>query len=68
MKKTCDKAINEIIDQIIANEEHHKIKTGDADINLALSKLDVTFNLKVKEQQGKAVAFEVYCRPIVDLK
>jgi hypothetical protein len=67
MSKVCNKAINSIIDQLIANEQLAIASSGDAELQFVIEKCQIKFDLDIKDP-SKANTFQMVCHPSVDLK
>lgn len=68
MAKTCNKAINEIIEQLIANENIHKVQLCNPDAEFQASQLNIKFEMDVDDKVNNTHAFKVFCNPAISLK
>lgn len=68
MNKACNKAIKEIIEQLVYNEDQHKVSQNDPDATFQPVNLNVKFLLDIEDKGGKVKPFQMFCNPIVDLK
>jgi hypothetical protein len=68
VNKICNKAINEIIEQLIANESQHKVSQSDPNATFQAVDLNVKFVLNIEDKDNRVKPFQMFCNPVVDLK
>lgn len=68
MSKICNKAINNMIEQLIANEDIHKVSQSDPNAAFQAISLNVNFVLNLEDKDNKVKPFQIVCNPLIDLK
>ena len=68
MSQVCNKAINEIIDQLIYNENQHKVTQSDPYATFQAVDLNFKFEMNFEDKDGKVKPFKMYCNPTANLK
>ena len=68
MNKVCAKAVNEIIEQLIANENEEMVRTGNSAARYEPTALEVKFIMDVNSAPPSSTnPFQIYCNPKIDL-
>jgi hypothetical protein len=67
MQKACNAGINGIIEQLIFNEDEHKVKQGDPNATFKAIKLNVKILMDMEDKDKKIPPFQMASNPIVDL-
>lgn len=68
MLQVCNKAIDEILDQLVYNENDLKVNQSDPYASLRAIDLDIKFLMNVEDKDGKLKPFQMFCNPKVNLK
>ena len=68
MSKACNAAINSLIEQLIYNEDQHKVTQSDPNATFQALDLNIKFEMNVQDKDGKTKPFQMCCNPTVKLK
>ena len=68
LSKMCNKAIDEIIETLINNENMHKVMHGDPDAMLNTLDADIKIAINVQDSKNQQKSFQIVSNPTLDLK